>query len=269
MPRQRPLFMLAVLFLGLQLSLFSQTYRLTALQKGDTLGIIVFKLLPEIAPKHAAFVAARITDGFYSGSAFHRVIPKFMIQGGDPNSVSGPKETWGYGGYSETVPAEFGTTKHLRGRISAARTNDPNSFSGQFFICVVNAPSLDGQYSVFGEVISGMDVADKIVNMPRDANDNPINKVSMFIDVATSVSEQLEHQHATVFPQPARSSLSVVVDHSSTISIMNLGGDVVQLQHVDAGTGILDVSKLPCGVYVLQVASAIGTSYQPIVIAAP
>lgn len=258
-----------MVLLLVQVQLRSQTYRLTALQKGDTLGIIEFKLLPEIAPKHAAFVAARIADGFYNGSAFHRVIPKFMIQGGDPNSVSGPKSTWGFGGYSESVPAEFGATKHLRGRISAARTNDPNSFSGQFFICVVNAPSLDGQYTVFGEVVSGMDVADKIVNMPRDANDNPNDKISMYIDVTTSVDEHVANQLVTVFPQPARSSMSVMVERPSTISIMDLSGATVQFQQVDGGTSTLDVSTLSCGVYVLRIESSVGTSYQPIVIAAP
>jgi peptidyl-prolyl cis-trans isomerase B (cyclophilin B) len=157
-------------------------YVITVTQGSKELGKIVIRLRPDLAPKHVAFFEERVKEGFYNGSAFHRVIPGFMIQGGDPNSVSGPRESWGMGGHSTKVPAEFSTTaKHVRGSLSAARTNDPNSFGGQFFICVDATPQLDGQYSIFGEVVSGMEVADAIVNSPRDGRDNPLEKISMKI----------------------------------------------------------------------------------------
>ncbi len=105
-----------------------------------------------------------------------------MIQGGDPNSKDKPREMWGFGDPTQkTVPAEFSSLKHKRGIISAARKPDPNSATSQFFICVADAPHLDGQYSIFGQVIEGMDIVDKIVNMPRDSRDNPIDKVEMKI----------------------------------------------------------------------------------------
>jgi len=106
-----------------------------------------------------------------------------MIQGGDPNSKDKPREMWGFGDPSQTtVPAEFSNLKHKRGIISAARKPDPNSATSQFFICVADAPHLDGQYSIFGEVVEGMEVVDKIVKMPRDNRDNPIDKVEMKIE---------------------------------------------------------------------------------------
>jgi peptidyl-prolyl cis-trans isomerase B (cyclophilin B) len=130
---------------------------------------------------HVAFFEKRVAEGWYNGTAFHRVIPGFMIQGGDPNSKDQPRSSWGTGGYPEKVKAEFSTKKHVRGVLSAARTQDPNSFSGQFFICIGNPTHLDGQYTAFGEVVSGMEVADKIVSAPRDNGDNPLEKIEMTI----------------------------------------------------------------------------------------
>lgn len=157
-------------------------YEITVKQLGKEVGKIVIELFPDIAPKHCANFDSLVKVKFYDGLAFHRVIPGFMIQGGDPNSKSGPRETWGYGAPGQTkVPAEFNATSHKRGIISAARSNDPNSASSQFFICVADAPFLDNKYTVYGHVLSGMDVADKIVNMPRDSKDNPKDKVEMFI----------------------------------------------------------------------------------------
>ena len=102
-----------------------------------------------------------------------------MIQGGDPNSKDADRGNDGLGGSGKNINAEFNANKHLRGTVSMARAQDPNSASSQFFICVKPQPSLDGKYSVFGQVIEGMDVVDKIVAVPRDARDNPIDKVVM------------------------------------------------------------------------------------------
>ena len=159
----------------------SNRYIITVTQGNTELGEIEIKLWPDVAPKHSAFIADRVKDAYYDGCAFHRVIPGFMIQGGDPNSKDQPRETWGTGGYPEKVEAEFSDTKHVRGTLSAARTSDPISFGGQFFLCVADSPWLDNQYTAFGEVVSGMEVADAVVNSPRDSRDNPIEKIEMTI----------------------------------------------------------------------------------------
>lgn len=156
-------------------------YTIEVTQGNTNLGKIVLRLWPDVAPKHVAFFDARVAEGFYDGSAFHRCIANFMIQGGDPNSKNGPRNSWGSGGHKDKVPAEFSKIPHERGTLSAARTADPNSFSGQFFICVAPSPWLDGQYTCFGEVVSGMEVADAIVAAPQDAGNNPLEKISMKI----------------------------------------------------------------------------------------
>ncbi len=145
-------------------------------------GNIKIKLLPEIAPKHVESFIKLAKDGFYNGTTFHRVIPDFMIQGGDPLSQDPEnKDLHGTGGPGYTIPAEFSDKKHKRGIVSAARAQDPNSAGSQFFICVKDSPWLDKQYSIFGEVVEGIDVADKIVNEPRDRRDNPNERVEMKI----------------------------------------------------------------------------------------
>jgi cyclophilin family peptidyl-prolyl cis-trans isomerase len=136
-------------------------------------GDIHIRFFPDVAPNHVKNFIDLAEKGFYNGTKFHRVIPGFMIQGGDPNTIKGDPGTWGTGGSPQNVRAEFSTVKHTRGIVSAARTNDPDSASSQFFIMVSEYPSLDGKYSVFGQVTKGLDVADKIVNAPRGAMDRP------------------------------------------------------------------------------------------------
>lgn len=144
-------------------------------------GKIVFELLSDVAPKHVENFKKLAASGFYDSTTFHRVIPGFMIQGGCPNSKDDDRSNDGMGQpWQPTVPAEFSKLKHKRGIVSAARRgNDINSATSQFFICVADAPHLDGQYSIFGRVIEGMSVVDKIVNVPRDHRDNPLKKVIM------------------------------------------------------------------------------------------
>src|SRR5439155_3469914 len=117
--------------------------------------------------------------GFYNGTKFHRCIPGFMIQGGDPNTKNDAPSTWGMGGSEKRVPAEFSSIKHKRGIVSMARSSDPNSASSQFFIMVADYPSLDNQYSVFGQVTKGMDVADKIVSAKTGQQDRPDNPTTI------------------------------------------------------------------------------------------
>lgn len=150
------------------------------------LGKIVIEFYPDKAPKHVKNFLSLCRSGFYNGTKFHRVIPGFMIQGGDPNTKAGDPSTWGMSGNTDkngqeiNVPAEFNDIKHERGIVSMARAQDPNSASSQFFIMVAAYPSLDGKYSAFGRVIEGMDIVDKIVNGQRDmSNDRPFKPVSI------------------------------------------------------------------------------------------
>ena len=168
----------------------TQNYTIEAKIGGKSIGKINVSLWPDLAPKTVANFDKLVQEGAYNGTAFHRVIPGFMIQGGDPNSKDKPKNTWGMGDPAlAKVPAEFSDVPHKRGILSMARSQDINSASSQFFICHGDATFLDNQYTVFGEVTDGMDVVDKIVNMPRDAKDNPNEKVEMFITVAKGTSK--------------------------------------------------------------------------------
>ncbi|HEV8661381.1 MAG TPA: peptidylprolyl isomerase [Thermoanaerobaculia bacterium] len=144
-----------------------------------TAGDITIRFFPDVAPNHVKNFIDLAQKGFYNGTKFHRVIPGFMIQGGDPNTISGDPMTWGTGGSGTNVKAEFNSVSHKRGIVSMARSNDPNSASSQFFIVVKDSPFLDRQYTAFGQVTKGMDVADKIVNAARDPNDRPNNPTSI------------------------------------------------------------------------------------------
>jgi len=142
-------------------------------------GEIDIRFYPDAAPNHVKNFIDLAEKGFYNGTKFHRVIPGFMIQGGDPNTVSGSPYTWGTGGSGKNIDAEFNSISHVRGIVSMARSNDPNSASSQFFIVTSDSPFLDKQYTVFGKVTKGMDVADKIVNAPKGANDRPNNPTTI------------------------------------------------------------------------------------------
>jgi len=142
-------------------------------------GNIKFSLLPDIAPETVRNFLQLAKSGFYNGTLFHRIIPGFMIQGGDPNTKNPDKSTWGQGGPGYNLKAEFNTRSHLRGIVSMARSTDPDSAGSQFFIVTSDSTFLDKQYTVFGEVVDGMEVADKIVNLPRDGNDCPKQEAKM------------------------------------------------------------------------------------------
>ncbi len=144
-------------------------------------GNITLKFFPEVAPGHVKNFLDLAKKGFYDGTTFHRVIPGFMIQGGDPNTkdASASRARHGTGGPGYTIKAEFNDTSHKRGIVSMARSQDPNSAGSQFFICVADATFLDRQYSAFGRVVRGMEVADKIVSSPRDSHDNPNDRIDM------------------------------------------------------------------------------------------
>ena len=140
------------------------------LQNGKTVKI---ELFPDIAPKTVANFEKLVSKGFYDGLTFHRIIPGFMIQGGDPQGT-------GMGGSDETIVGEFAANgfkndlRHTRGVISMARSMMPNSASSQFFIMHADAPHLDGSYAAFGRVIEGMDAIDEIAATPTDRRDRPL-----------------------------------------------------------------------------------------------
>ena len=142
-------------------------------------GNIKFNLLPDIATETVRNFSQLAKSGFYNGTLFHRIIPGFMIQGGDPNTKNSDKSTWGQGGPGYNLKAELSSRSHLRGIVSMARANDPDSAGSQFFIVTSDSTFLDKQYTVFGEVVDGIEVADKIVNLPRDGNDCPEQEVKM------------------------------------------------------------------------------------------
>ena len=149
------------------------------------LGDIEIEFLPDKAPRHVKNFLDLARKGFYDGTTFHRVIPGFMIQGGDPNTrdPKGSRGQHGTGGPGYTIKAEFNDTSHKRGIVSMARAQDPNSAGSQFFIVVKDSNFLDGNYTAFGQVVRGMDVADKIVNSARDPRDNPNERIDMKVTV--------------------------------------------------------------------------------------
>lgn len=139
---------------------------------------IKIELYPEVAPETVKNFISLVTKGFYDGVIFHRVIPGFMIQGGDPQGT-------GTGGPGYSIKGEFtangfkNSLKHDRGVISMARTADPNSAGSQFFLMVANSPHLDGQYASFGKVIEGLEELDRIVSVKRDYRDKPLEDQRM------------------------------------------------------------------------------------------
>ncbi len=148
-------------------------------------GEIELKFYFDIAPRHCESFLKLAAVGFYNGCTFHRVNPAGLkvIQGGDPNSKTLNRGTHGLGGPGFALPAEFNSRPHRRGTLSMARGNDPNSAGSQFFICADDCGSLDWQYTVFGEVTRGMETVNAILNVKKDGNDNPLERVEMTVTV--------------------------------------------------------------------------------------
>ena len=147
-------------------------------------GEIEVKFLPDVAPNHVENFIKLAKAGFYNGTIFHRVIPGFMIQGGDPNTKDSlKKDTYGQGGPGYNVKAEFSDLPHKRGVLSMARAAHPDSAGSQFFIVVEDSRFLDRKYTVFGEVTKGIGVADKIVNAPRNDRDLPNDRIEMTVTI--------------------------------------------------------------------------------------
>ena len=156
-------------------------------------GDMVVEFFDQAAPKHVESFKTHAASGYYNGTIFHRVIPGFVIQGGDPNTKGDDTSIYGTGGHagkyfgigeeSDTsswmLPAEFNDLKHKHGILSMARSADPNSGGSQFFVCAGDVTHLDNQYTVFGQVIEGNAIIDQIVSLPRDGRDNPNQRIEM------------------------------------------------------------------------------------------
>jgi len=150
-------------------------------------GTITFELLPDLAPEHVKNFVDLASSGFYDGTKFHRVIPNFMIQGGDPHTRGSDTSRWGTGDGPRRLKSEFSPPEkagHTRGMVSMARSSNPHSASCQFFIVHADSRFLDGQYSIFGRVLTGMEVVDAIATTPRDRSDRPLE--SVVIEKATT-----------------------------------------------------------------------------------
>lgn len=172
-------------------------------------GRVIIRFYEDLAPRHVESFKILALEGYFDGTTFHRVIPGFVIQGGDPNTKDGDRMNDGEGGRAGKfygvgtsddpgtwrLPAEFNRRKHVRGAVSMARSRDPDSGGSQFFICVQPVFRLDGQYTVFGQVLEGMEVVDQIVNVdtPRKVNpgytgldgDNPLSPIGMTVRIVT------------------------------------------------------------------------------------
>lgn len=161
-------------------------------------GDMVVEFYPDVAPMHVESFVALANEQYFDGTTFHRVIPDFVIQGGDPNSKLENRSLHGTGGRAGKffgigdendqntwlIPAEFNDIPHTKGILSMARTNDPNSASSQFFVCHGDPSFLDNNYTVFGKVIQGLEVIDSIANVEKDMNDNPLEKIEMTVKMA-------------------------------------------------------------------------------------
>ena len=172
---------------------FAETYSDPVVIFETNLGNISIEFFPNDAPKHVENFIELSQSGFYDGTLFHRIIPGFMIQGGDPNTIDGNENTWGQGGPDEKLDAEFNNIKHNRGIVSMARSSDPNSAGSQFFIVHKDSNFLDGEYTVFGRIITdeSFETLDKIAAVQTGTSDRPINPEQVRI-IKTSIVEETE-----------------------------------------------------------------------------
>jgi len=169
------------------------------------LGNITIEFFPNDAPNHIDSFLRFSNSGFYDGTLFHRIIPGFMIQGGDPNTKSGDPNTWGTGGPNTSIDAEFNSIKHNRGIVSMARSADPNSAGSQFFIVHKDSNFLDGQYTVFGRIVTdeSFDTLDKIAAVDTEVNDRPTDPDQVKI-IKTKVVSRSEISNILELPKPER-----------------------------------------------------------------
>ena len=183
---------------------FAQSYDKLAVIETN-LGNIVIEFFPNDAPNHVDNFINLSDLGFYDGTLFHRIIPEFMIQGGDPNTIDGDQSSWGTGGPEERINSEFNTIKHNRGIVSMARSADPNSAGSQFFIVHKDSNFLDEQYTVFGRIVTdeSFETLDKIASVETDQRDIPVDIEPVRINAITIV-ERSTVSNILELPEPER-----------------------------------------------------------------
>ena len=183
-----------------------------------TQGEIVIEFFFIDAPKHSKNFIMLSETGFYDGTLFHRIIPGFMIQGGDPNSINGDPNSWGIGGPDKKLDAEFNNIKHNRGIVSMARSADPNSAGSQFFIVHKDSNFLDTEYTVFGRIVteSSFETLDKIAAIQTENNDRPMNPEQVRI-IKTTVVERPELSNVLELSEPERTGSTVTATPEFTI----------------------------------------------------
>jgi peptidyl-prolyl cis-trans isomerase B (cyclophilin B) len=200
---------------------FAQNYEDPLVILETTQGEIVIDLFHVDAPNHSQNFLILSKTGYYEGTLFHRIIPGFMIQSGDPNSINGDPNTWGQGGngaLSDQIDAEFNNIKHDRGIVSMARAQDPNSAGSQFFIVHKDSHFLDEQYTVFGRIVteSSFETLDKIAAVQTETNDRPINPEQVRI-IKTTVVERSEISDIMNLSEPSRTGSTVTGTPESII----------------------------------------------------
>ena len=209
------IFSISLLLVSLGNSAFAQSSdQLVVLE--TNLGTIVIEFFPDDAPNHVDNFIGLTESGFYDGVLFHRIIPGFMIQGGDPNTIDGDPNTWGTGGPSTSVDAEFNTIKHNRGIVSMARSADPNSGGSQFFIVHGDSNFLDEQYTVFGRIVTeeSFETLDKIAAVEIGTSDRPKDPEQVKITKATTVNRS-EISNLLKLDEPIRTESTITPTTSS------------------------------------------------------
>ena len=209
------IFSISLLLVSLGNSAFAQSSdQLVVLE--TNLGTIVIEFFPDDAPNHVDNFIGLTESGFYDGVLFHRIIPGFMIQGGDPNTIDGDPNTWGTGGPSTSVDAEFNTIKHNRGIVSMARSADPNSGGSQFFIVHADSNFLDEQYTVFGRIVTeaSFETLDKIAAVEIGTSDRPKDSEQVKITKATTVNRS-EISNLLELDEPIRTESAITPTTSS------------------------------------------------------
>ncbi len=209
------IFSISLLLVSLGNSAFAQSSdQLVVLE--TNLGTIVIEFFPNDAPNHVDNFIGLTESGFYDGVLFHRIIPGFMIQGGDPNTIDGDPNTWGTGGPSTSVDAEFNTIKHNRGIVSMARSADPNSGGSQFFVVHADSNFLDEQYTVFGRIVTeeSFETLDKIAAVEIGTSDRPKDPEQVKITKATTVNRS-EISNLLELDEPIRTESAITPTTSS------------------------------------------------------
>ena len=197
---------------------FAQMYEDPLVILETTQGELVIEFFHIDAPNHSENFLLLSKTGFYDGTLFHRIIPGFMIQGGDPNTIDGDPNSWGTGGPDEKLDAEFNNIKHNRGIVSMARSADPNSAGSQFFIVHKDSNFLDEEYTVFGRIVteSSFETLDKIAEVQTGTNDRPVNSEQVRINKATVV-ERSNISNILELSEPERTGSTVTSTPEFTI----------------------------------------------------